>query len=106
MSSTNQCSTSSKCCCTGSKWAMFFLSLVFTVSAAVVVGGLLAFPTGLFVNFFMPEVFGSFAQAFRCLTPSYALVFLTLSLVCRLVHVSLKGGAYFKETYFYEYLTD
>lgn len=105
MNSANQCN-SGQCCCSGSKWTLFFLSIIFSVSAAIVLGGLLAVPVTLYVGFLMPDVFGTYAQAFECLTPTFALFFFALTVICRLVHVSLKGVAYFKETYFYEYLVE
>ncbi len=83
---------------------MFLLSLVFTVSATVVLGAIVAFPVTFFITYFIPELFTSYSQAFECLTLSFALAFLGITFFSRLAHVYLEGPAYFKETYFYEYI--
>ena len=104
MKSSTQCNTDGKCCCSGSKEIMFLLSLVFAVSAALVLGVLLAFPSALLTIIFIPGIFDSYAQAFMFLTPTFALAFLGITFLTRLAHISLEGPAYFKRTYFYEYL--
>lgn len=98
-----KCAKSNKNCpC--QKACLILLSIIFMVGAAFVLGALMAFPVTIYTYYFAPEIFSSVSQAYMCLTPTFALVFLGITVVCRLVHIGLEGSAYLKETFFYEFV--
>lgn len=100
----NKCAASSKRCpC--QKISLILLSIIFMVGAAFVLGALMAFPVTIYTYYFTPEIFSSISQAYMCLTPTFALVFLGITVVCRLAHIYLEGSAYLKETFFYDFVT-
>ncbi len=104
MSTTKQCASDCKCCCSGSKPLLFLVSMVFTVSSSFILGVLMAFPVALYTRIFTPDLFASYASAFLFLAPAFAIAFLGIALLTRLAHISLEGKGYFKNTFFYEYL--
>lgn len=97
----NKCATTSKGCpC--KKASLILLSIVFMVGSAFVLGAFMAIPVTIYTYYFTPEIFSSISQAYMCLTPTFALVFLGITVICRLAHIYLEGSAYLKETFFYE----
>ncbi len=90
--------------CPCQKASLILLSIIFMVGAAFVLGALMAFPVTVYTYYFAPEIFSSVSQAYMCLTPTFALIFLGITVVCRLAHINLEGSSYLNETFFYEFV--
>ena len=103
--------SSSKCCvggagsCVGKRTVLVLMSLLFMVAMSGVYGFLFALPVTLFMYLFLPAVFGSFALALLCVSSSFTLLFIFITVVSRIVHISLEGMGYVHQTFYYDFLT-
>lgn len=90
--------------CAGKTGIFFLLSLVFMVAISAIYGGLLGVPISIFVYFFMPEVFQSFAQALFTVCAATTILFLSITVLSRLVHMMLEGTSYLRDTFYYDFI--
>ena len=102
--SSSTCSVDGTGSCAGKKTVLVLMSLLFMVAMSYVYGFLLALPVTIFVFFFMPAVFGSFALALLCITFSFSLLFIAITVLSRMVHISLEGMNYLDRTFYYDFL--
>lgn len=103
-SSKTQCTGGNKCCCGTKKVTLVAMSCLFMVAMSYVYGALLALPAAGLVAFFMPGIFESFAQGFFCITLTFTLILLTITVLSRLCHISLEGGSYLRQTFYYDFI--
>lgn len=107
MSASNKgCAAGSKCCCGGKKAILILASLLFMVAISYIYGLLLAIPVTIFMFFFIPTVFASFAQGLFCITFSFALLFLLITVLSRMAQLSLGGSSYLRQTFYYDFLKE
>lgn len=105
MSSSNKvCTAGNRCCCGGKKSILILMSVLFMVAMSYLYGFLLALPVTIFMFFFIPTVFASFAQGLFCITLSFALLFLVITVLSRIAHLSLRGTGYLRQTFYYDFL--
>ena len=102
--SSNRCDVGATSCCAGKKTVLVLMSLLFMVAMSGVFGFLLALPVTILMFFFMPTVFGSFALALLCITSSFSLVFIFITVLSRMAHISLEGMNYVHQTFYYDFL--
>lgn len=103
-SSKKQCTSGNTCYCGTKKVALVAMSCLFMVAMSYIYGALLALPAVGIVVFFMPGIFESFAQGFFCITLSFTLILLTITVLSRLFHISLEGGDYLRKTFYYDFI--
>lgn len=103
-SNKTECTGGNNCCCGTKKKTLVAMSCLFMVAMSYVYGAILALPAAGIVAFFMPGVFESFAQGFLVLTFAFSLIFLSITALSRLFHASLEGGAYLRQTFYYDFL--
>lgn len=90
--------------CAGKTGPLFLMSLVFMVAMSALYGGLLGAPVSIFIYLFMPEVFQSFGQALFTVCAVATVLFLSITILSRLVHVMLEGTSYLRDTFYYDFI--
>ncbi|MGL1932699.1 MAG: hypothetical protein OCC45_13220 [Desulfotalea sp.] len=89
-------------CCAFKNSILVLLGCLFMVAMSYIYAALLALPLSFLVLYFVPDVFGSFGQAYFCVTMSFAILFIGITVLSRLAQLTL-DDAYLSETYFYEF---
>ena len=82
---------------------LVLMSCLFMISMSYVYGALLALPAATLVYCCMEGIFASFAQAYFCLTMTFTLMFIAITVLCRLSQLTLEGS-YLRNTFFYDFL--
>ncbi len=103
MGANGKCPVRMSCSYGFTKMVLLCMSFIFMISMSYIYGALLALPASTLVYYCMQGVFASFAQAYFCLTMTFALMFLGITVLSRLGQLTLEGN-YLRNTFYYDFL--